>query len=147
MMYSNFLLGTVVACQRLHVITATNHTNGTIIMYKNSQSSEVSAVTFQDHYLPQPSICSDSYKRCSNLHIISNDDRSIQVAIFPLSSGIGLVSYNYLDTDDTLVYREQFVLTQAFPNCTVTYMYFTQTRDVVGYCLDLYIFWRSAIYV
>ena len=36
-----------------------------------------------------------------------------------------------------LVYREQFVLTQALPNCT--YMYFTQTREVtvVGYCLDL----------
>ena len=114
------------ACQRLHVITATNHTNGTSIMYKNSQNSKVSAVMFQDHYLPLPSICSDGYK-CCNLHIISNSDNSIQVAIFPLSSGIGLVSYNYLDTDDTLVYREQFV----------TYMYFTQTRDVVGYCLDL----------
>ena len=117
------------------MITANNHTSGTVIMYKNSQSFEVSVVTFRGHYLPPLSICGNDYKRC-NLHITSNNDKSIRVAIFPLSSGIGLVSYNYLDTNDTLVYREQFVLTQAFPNCT--YMYFIgQTREMVGYCLDL----------
>lgn len=54
--------------------------------------------------------------------------------MFRLNSGNGLVSYDYLDTNDTLVYREQFILTQTFPNCT--YMYFTETREVVGYCFD-----------
>lgn len=122
-------------CEQLHVFTANSYPGGTTIKYKNSQSSMVSTTTFQDHYLPPPSICSDGYKRC-NLHITSNFDGTIRVIIFPLSSGIGLVSYDYLSTSDTLVYREQFILTQTFPNCT--YMYFTESREVVGYCLDLY---------
>ena len=122
-------------CERLHVITVNNYTDGVMVNYKNSQSSEVSTTTFQDHYLPPLSICGNSYKRC-NIHITSNYDESIRVAMFPLSSGIGLVSYDHRTEEDTLLYREQFVLTQAFPNCT--YMYFTQTREVVGYCLDLH---------
>ena len=109
-------------------------------MYKNSQSSEVSwsvdesglsLTTFRDHYLPPPSICGSNYERC-NIHITSNYDRTIRVAIFPLNTGIGLVSYNHLYAKDTLVFREQFVLSQ-----TCAYMYFTQTQEVVGYCLDL----------
>ena len=121
-------------CEQLHVFTANSYPGGTTIKYKNSQSSVVSTTTFQGHYLPPSSICSDDYKRC-NLHITSNFDGTIRVIIFPLSSGIGLVSYDYLSTSDTLVYKDQFVLTQTFPNCT--YMYFTETREVVGYCLDL----------
>ena len=109
-------------------------------MYKNSQSSEVSLsvdesglslTTFRDHYLPPPSICGSNYERC-NVHITSNYDKTIRVAIFPLSTGIGLVSYDHLYAEDTLVFREQFVLSQ-----TCAYMYFTQTQEVVGYCLDL----------
>ena len=69
------------------------------------------------------------------IYITSNYRRSIRVAIFPLRSGIGLVSYDHLKVENTLSYREQFVLTQTFPNCT--FMYFTGTREVVGYCLDL----------
>ena len=106
-----------------------------MIKYKSSQSSVVSTTIFQGHSLPSTSVCGDSYKRC-NLHMTSNYDESIRVAIFPLNSGIGLVSYDYLSTNDTLVYREHFVLTQTFPNCT--YVYFTETLEVVGYCLDLY---------
>ena len=122
-------------CERLHVITANSYPGGTMINYKNSRSSVISTTIFQGHSLPSPSVCGDSYKRC-NLHITSNYDESIRVAIFPLNSGIGLVSYDYLSTNDTLVYREHFVLTQTFPDCT--YVYFTETREVVGYCLYLY---------
>ena len=121
-------------CERLHVFTANSHSGVTTIKYRNLQSSVVSTAVFQDNSLPLPAICGESYKRC-NLHITSNYDGSIRVVIFPLNSGIGLVSYDYLDTSDTLVYREQFVLTQTFPDCT--YMHFTETRQVVGYCLDL----------
>ena len=122
-------------CDRLHVFTANSHSGETTIKYRNSQSSVVSTTVFQGDSLPLPAICGESYKRC-NLHITSNYDESIRVAIFPLNSGIGLVSYDYLDTDNTLIFREQFVLTQTVPDCT--YMYFTEAREVVGYCLDLH---------
>ena len=124
-------------CEQFHVITVNSLTDGVSVKYRDSQGSVVSTTILQGHNLPPLSVCGDGYKRC-NLHITSNYDGSIRVAVLPLSSGIGLVSYNYnmySDTSDTLVYREQFVLTQAFPSCT--YMYFTQTREVVGYCLDL----------
>ena len=121
-------------CERVHVITINSFTDMIMVKYKYSQDSEVLMTTFQGNLLPPLSICGDGYKRC-NLHITSNYDGSIRVVVIPLSSGIGLVSYNYLDTSDTLVYREHFVLTQTSPNCT--YMYFTETREVVGYCLGL----------
>lgn len=121
-------------CEWLHVFTVNTSPGGITVKYKNSQSSTVSTTVLEGHSLPPPRICGNSYKRCS-LHITSNFDKSIRVAIFPLRSGIGLVSYDYLSNEDTLVYRDQFVLTQIFPNCS--FMYFTGTREVVGYCLDL----------
>ena len=121
-------------CERLHVFTMSTNPGRITIKYKNSQSSIVSTTVLEGHSLPPPRICGNSYKRCS-LHIISNFDESIRVAIFPLQSGIGLVSYDRLSDEDTLVYRDQFVLTQTFPNCS--FMYFTGMREVVGYCLDL----------
>ena len=63
-------------CQRIHVVTANNYTNGTVITYKNSESSEESIVTFQGQSLPSLSICGNSFKRC-NLHITSNYNGSI----------------------------------------------------------------------
>ena len=116
------------------MFTVSTNPGGITIKYKNSQSSTVSTTVLEGHFLPPPRICGNSYKRCS-LHITSNFDENIRVAIFPLQSGVGLVSYDHLSDEDTLVYRDQFVLTQIFPNCS--FMYFTGTREVVGYCLDL----------
>ena len=116
------------------MFTVNTNPGGITLKYKNSQSSTVSTTVLEGHSLPPPHICGNSYKRCS-LHITSNFNESIRVAIFPLQSGIGLVSYDRLSDEDTLVYRDQFVLTRIFPNCS--FMYFTGMREVVGYCLDL----------
>ena len=97
----------------------------------NTGASEPIVVTFENS-LPTPSLCGADYARCNAL-VTSNADETIRVVMFPLDSGIGLVSFDYSTRNDTLVYRDQFLLLQNKPNCS--FIYFVE--ELIGYCLDL----------
>ena len=100
-------------------------------MYTNTGTSEPTVTTFENS-LPSPSLCGADYKRCNAL-VTSNTDETIRVMMFPLDSGIGLVSFDYSTLDDSLVYQDQFLLPQNEPNCTFVYF----VEELIGYCLDL----------
>ena len=57
----------------------------------------------------------------------------IQVVVFPLDPGIGLVSFNRFALDDSLVHREEFLLPNHVPGCTFVYF----TEESIAYCLEL----------
>ena len=118
---------------RLHTFIVSDDTHGTSLTYMNTGGSEPVVVTF-DNALPSPLYCGAGYERCNAL-VTSNTDESIQIAMFPQDSGIGLVSFNYFTHNDSLVYRDQFLLLQNDPNCTFVYF----VDELIGYCLDLHL--------
>ena len=89
-------------------------------------------MTTFENSLPSPSLCGADYERCNAL-VTSNADETIRVVMFPLDSGIGLVSFDYSTFNDSLVYRDQFLLLRNEPNCTFVYF----VEELIGYCLDL----------
>ena len=97
----------------------------------NTGTSEPIVASFENS-LPSLSLCGADYERCNAL-ITSNADETIRVVMFPLDSGIALVSFNYSTLNDSLVYRGKFLLPQNEPNCT--FIYFVE--ELIGYCLDL----------
>ena len=124
--------------QRLHAFTVGTNTDSsnhyTSLTYVNTGPHEPIVTTFQNS-LPSQSLCGDDYERCNAL-ITSTNDGSIHVIVFPLDSGIELVSYNYATSDDTLTYRDQFLLRPNLPNCT--FVDFVEDSELIGYCIDLY---------
>ena len=86
--------------------------------------------TFENSLLPS-SLCGAEYDRCDIL-ITSNADKSIQVVLLPLESGIGMVSFNYFMHNDSLSFRERFLLQQNMPDCTFVFF----IEELIGYCLE-----------
>jgi hypothetical protein len=86
-----------------------------------------------ENSLPPLSLCGADNDRC-NILVTSNTDKSIRVVLLPLESGIGLVSFNYSALDDSLIYRDQFLISQSVPDCT--FVFFVEERNVIGYCLE-----------
>ena len=120
-------------CGTLHAFVISNDSNGTSLTYKNSRTSEVIVSKFENSLPPSHLMCGNDYGRC-NIHLSSNSDNKIRVAVFPFDLGIGLVSYDYFNATDTLTYREKHHLIQGDQNCN--FLYFVESRDLIGYCLD-----------
>lgn len=89
--------------------------------------SEPIVTTFDDH-LPSLTYCGS----VCNVVIISSTDGMIRVLVFPLDSGIGLVSFDYFALDDSFIYREKFLLPNHVPGCTFVYF----TEELIAYCLE-----------
>ena len=89
-------------------------------------------MTTFENSLPSPSLCGADYARCNAL-VTSNTNETIRVVMFSVDSGIGLVLFDYSTLNDSLVYRDQFLLPQNEPN--YTFVYFVE--ELIGYCLDL----------
>ena len=126
-------------CQRLHTFTVSSDTNDgsrTSLTYVNTHSSNHIVATFEDP-LPSPLLCGTSYDRC-NVVVTSNAQKTITVVMFPLDSGIGVVSFDYSSHNDTLTYRDQFLLPQNLPNCTFIHFVELVNARVLGYCVELY---------
>ena len=129
-MYS---IGSIELCQRRHLFTASNDTNGTVITYTNSHTSDLSTTFIDGHFLPNSSVCGRDHERC-NLLITLNHTASILVVLFPLATGVGLVSYD-VSENDTLDFREVYVVTENPRRCAFVYFLETIAR-YRGYCLD-----------
>ena len=117
-------------CTTLRVFAVTNSTNATLLTFTDTLTNQISTTSFENEFLPTSEVCGRGYIRC-NLLLTSSSDGTIIVAMFPLQTGIGLVSYDAIN--DTLVFREKFILTQTLQHCT--FMYFIETRGIQGYCL------------
>ena len=117
--------------QRLHAFVVSGDGNRTSLTYTNTGLFEPIVATFDDS-LQSPSLCGANYEGC-NVLVTSNADGLIRVVLLPLELGIGMVSFNYSLPNDSLVFREKFLLPQNEPNCT--YVYFV--NEVIGYCLEI----------
>ena len=88
--------------------------------------------TFENSQLPSPTICGDKYERCNSI-ITSNAGGTIHVVLFPVNSGVALVSFNYAGHYDTFTYRDQYLLLKNTPDC----IFFFFIENLIGYCLDV----------
>ena len=131
--------GRTEVCQRLHtfiISSDTNDTNRTSLTYMSMHSSEPVVITFEDP-LPSPLLCGTNYDRC-NAVVTSNTQETIRIVVFPLDTGIGLVSFNYSTRDDTLIYRDHFLLPQNVPDCTFIHFVVLVNVEIIGYCVELH---------
>ena len=117
-------------CTALRIFAVTNSTNATLLTFTDTLTNKISTTSFENEFLPTSEVCGRGYFRC-NLLLTSSSDGTIIVAVFPLQTGIALVSYDVIN--DTLVFRDKFILTQMLQDCT--FMYFIDTRGIQGYCL------------
>ena len=112
-------------------------TNDIVIRYINTVTDEISTTSLDNVSLPSVEVCGRGYQRCKIL-ITSIRDTNIVLAVFPLSSGIGLVSYYNTTGNGTLTYRDKHVLTLTSPSCTfLSFVHLhIQVRRIRGYCLQ-----------
>ena len=102
----------------------------------NTHASEPVVAMFEDS-LPSPLLCGTNYDHC-NAVVTSNAQDTIRVVVFPLDTGIGLVSFNYSTRDDTLTYRDHFLLLQNVPDCTFIHFIVLVNVEIIGYCVELH---------
>ena len=118
--------------KRVHSLIIRNDTNTTALIYMNTGADFEPIVATFENSLPPLSLCGADNDRC-NILVTSNADKSIRVVLLPLESGIGLVSFDFSTLDDSLVYRDQFLVSQGIPDCT--FVFFVEELHVIGYCL------------
>ena len=118
--------------KRVHSLIIRNDTNTTALIYMNTGADFEPIVATFENSLPPLSLCGADNDRC-NILVTSNADKSIRVVLLPLESGIGLVSFDFSTLDDSLVYRDQFLVSQGIPDCT--FVFFVEELHIIGYCL------------
>ena len=132
--FINFISGDAQFLQkRVHSLIIKNDTNTTAVIYMNTGADFEPIVATFENSLPPLSLCGADNDRC-NILVTSNADKSIRVVLLPLESGIGLVSFDFSTLDDSLVYRDQFLVSQGIPDCTFVF-FVEELQVIIGYCL------------
>ena len=132
--FINFFSGDAEFLQkRVHSLIIKNDTNTTAVIYMNTGADFEPIVATFENSLPPLSLCGANNDRC-NILVTSNADKLIRVVLLPLESGIGLVSFDFSTLDDSLVYRDQFLVSQGIPDCTFVF-FVEELQVIIGYCL------------
>ena len=120
--------------KRVHSLIISNDANTTALIYTNTGADFEPIVATFENSLPPLSLCGADNDRC-NILVTSNTDKSIRVVLLPLESGIGLVSFDSSTLNDSLIYRDQFLVSQGIPDCTFVF-FVEELQVIIGYCLE-----------
>ena len=127
-----FLVGEEYCTPTTSTFLAVNTSSGAQLVYKNSDSRNISNITFDGLYLSSAKACGMNYRRCPNLTMIM--DGNVVVVVMPLQEHFGLVTYD--KNDNHFSFREKFAININL-ECEISSIseYFPSKLTVIGSCL------------
>lgn len=123
-------------CTITSTFLAVDTSRGAELVYKNSEYSNITNITFDGLYLSSTNACGLNHQRCPNLTVIV--DGNIVVVVIPMQDHFGVVTYDKEGNYFSFREKHAINITGLNLDCRVSSIleYFPSKLTVIGKCLS-----------